>query len=173
MRFGDIYWVPEKYAPLRGIGKHWVVLLFFNKARNIVYYQTLASGIYKIFPSFGLFADEQCQSCTKFKEYELHRLYKNVPATFLDVDSITFLNPNKYSFLRKETFLGFGNKVVKDNYFDFTQKVSSGKYQFQGVLSNFNKRSAITAMSLSSKEISNVEKNEIMDFFRLDQKTHS
>jgi len=163
MRFGDIYWIPMKYAPSRGIGNHWVVLLFSNAADNLIYYQTLSSGIYKIFPSFGLFADGQCKSCTKFRENELYLRYKKVPTTFLDVDAITFLNPNKYSFLNKETYIHV-RRIEKDGYFDFANKISTKKYHFAGTLSKFNKRSAINALS-SSDQISLCEKEEIRNFF--------
>ncbi|MEK7159215.1 MAG: hypothetical protein AAB575_02285 [Patescibacteria group bacterium] len=166
MKFGDIYWIPLKYAPSRGIGKHWVVILFFDKIKNIIYYQTLASAIYKIFPSFGLFADGQCQSCSQFKEFVIYNQCKKTPKVFLDVDTVTFLNPSKYFFLTKETYISYAKRIEKDNYFDFTSKASSGKYQLVGSLSIVNARNTINAMS-SSNQISIKERVEIIEFFRL------
>lgn len=168
MEFGDIFWVPEKFAPFRGVGKHWIVVLFFNKKDNVVYFQTLQSGLHKIFPSFGLFADGQCVSRNSLKEYTLYQMYKRVPSTFLDVDTVTFLNPKKYSsFLTKETYI-FIENVEKDNLFDFFSKVSSRKYQYFGKLTEYNKRNLLNAMASSTK-LSPSEKNNIIEIYR--QKT--
>lgn len=160
MKFGDIYFLP-KFKAKRGIGNHFIVLLFADQETKKVYFQTLESGIYKIFPNFGILNGNKCATCdhSKSKNFRKYLLNKSM---YLDVDRTIFLNFNKYKFLSKETFI-YLQKVEKDNFFSFEQMVKDNSYKYIGSISSVNKKQALVAI-LYSKQISPKEKEVILSF---------
>lgn len=162
--FGDIFWIPKsKQTP--NVASHWVVLLYENSGEKIIYCQTLQSRIFKIFPNFGSLSDLQCRSCSANIKARDYLKYKNNKFLFLDIDTVTFLNFNKYYFLRRETFVCL-KRIEKFNYFDFNDKVSRRIYKFAGTLSDHNKKHSLLAMRASS-ELNLQEKHCMADYYSL------
>ncbi|MCK5320563.1 hypothetical protein KAJ61_04190 [Candidatus Parcubacteria bacterium] len=163
LKYGNVFYIYNHKNP--GIEKHWVVLLYANQDNGVVYFQTLNSGIYKVFPNFGTFKNEFCFNCSSNKKL-LHRhlKYKKNPNLYLDVDLTTFLNYKKYKFLRKETFLCL-KRIEKDNYFDFNYKIKNKAYKHCGKLNDCNRKSSVISIRYSD-EVSKFEINNIYNFYR-------
>lgn len=161
--FGQVYRIP-KLKNNNPVGGHWVVLLYADKNTNKVYYQTLGSRMFKIFPNFGSFKNEHCYNCSTHRHLKEFLKYKSSSRLNLDTDSVEFLNYRKYGYLTKETFLSMKN-VVPDNYFDFESKVDKGIYKCCGSLLDRNKKGALLAARHSSG-LSLADTNGIFDFYK-------
>ncbi len=164
LSFGDIYWIPRKYAPRKTIGDHWGVVLYASESEQLVIIKTLSSRLFWVFFDFGLFVDNQCQSCKSFKEYKIQGIIGNYNKNIkpIDVDCVTFLNHDKYSFLNRSTFLAACD-IFKDNYFDFYTKMQSKKYIFNGSLLSHNKRNFLFNIRYSN-DLSDSERKKILSF---------
>jgi hypothetical protein len=161
--FGQVYRIPRFKHNDPNVAGHWVVLLFADKNSNKIYYQTLGSRMFKIFPNFGSFKNEHCYNCSTHRHLAYYLRYKKNPRLVLDVDVIEFLNYNKYQFLFKETFLCMKDVIKNDIYFDFESKVNKGIYKCHGSLLNQNKKGTLLAMR-NSNGISPFEQSSIINF---------
>jgi len=161
--FGQVYRIPRFKHNNLNVAGHWVVLLFANKNSNKIYYQTLGSRMFKIFPNFGSFKNEYCYNCSTHHQLSDYLRFKKNPWLVLDVDAIEFLNYKKYQFLFKETFLCMKDLIRDDIYFDFESKVNKGIYKYCGSLLNQNKKGTLLAMR-NSIGISQFEQGTIVNF---------
>jgi len=123
---------------------------------NGIYYQATTSRIYKLFPDL-----------LQIKKYEKYRpRSKGQKVTRLDVDFSTILNhqkyQKKYSIFRKDTFISV-EKIVRDNLFDFENKIYSSDYIYKGSLFQNNQNNILTA-SKESIGLSSVEMDRISSF---------
>jgi hypothetical protein len=164
LKFGDIHLL-RKYAPKPALKGHYVVVLHADTTTNIVYFQSLSSRIYNVFPNFGSWKNITCLNCSDgspdFQKWQL----KKVGGNFLDVDTITFLNYRKYpKLISRETYVCL-QKVEKDNLFDFNSKIQGGIYPCKGNLLQQNKKSLLVAMT-SSKQLTRQQMTEMLNFYK-------
>ena len=149
MKFGDIYFLPKLRA-ISGIGGHFVVILFADPKAKVVYYQTLESGIFKVFPNFGILNNNRCATCMHHKKAKAFRKYLSNKSMYLDIDDVIFLNFNKYVFLNKETLICL-QRIEKGNYYMFKQMVTNNIYKYKGSLLKVNKKQALVTILYTSQ----------------------
>ncbi len=171
LEFGNIYFIPKHLHQNKQIAGHFFVLLCTLEDKNEIIYQTLSSRVWRVFPKLNLlFGANSCINCGRDyftrEDYEHHNKYGSYLSP-IDIDNIHFLNYNKYSFLNRETFISFGDRagIVKDNFFEFWNKISDGSYPFYGHLADFNKKSLVLTLEGSSK-IDDICKKEILDYYK-------
>lgn len=163
MKFGDIYLL-KKYSD-KDLNGHYVTVLCVNLNQKQIYFQTLSSRIYKVFPNFGSFTNQHCINCSSHPNLSGWKKVK-FNHSFLDVDTVSFLNFRKYKeILNRETFICL-KKINKDNQYDFESKIEKGVYQYKGNLLTNNQKSILISMN-SSTELSNEEKSSVLDFYKL------
>jgi len=161
-KFGDIYWIPANQHPT--LSNHWVVLLYIDKENKLVYIQSLSSRIYQVFPNFGSFRNIYCPNCSVDNKINSFKKYLTNKSSYVDIDNVTFLNHNKFTFLSKETYISLST-IEKDIYFDFEQKVLKNTYKHCGELARNNAQSSIIALR-TSKKLNEKEVTSIVDFYK-------
>jgi hypothetical protein len=160
IKAGDIYYLPPNMADKRVAG-HNVVVLYANPAEKIVYFQTFQSGIFKIFKNFGILNQNGCANCPTHKKAADFRKYLSKKASYLNIDEVIFLNSENYFFLNRETFVCYKD-LIKNIYFDFEQKVTSGVYRFRASFFDVNVRQTAVAIRYS-RFLSKKDKVSIID----------
>ncbi|MFH0845854.1 MAG: hypothetical protein V1851_00410 [Patescibacteria group bacterium] len=160
--FGDIYWIPANKHPK--LSMHWVVLLCIDKKNKLVFYQSLSSRVYKVFPNFGSFTNTYCPHCSINSNIKSFKKYLTKKSSYIDIDNVIFLNFNKFNFLNKETYIPL-NTIEKDFYFDFKQKVLKNTYKYYGNLARNNAQSSIIALR-TSKRLSEQEVISMVNFYK-------
>jgi hypothetical protein len=159
-KFGDIYWIPLGQHKNQNISNHWVTILCALKERNEIVYQTFGSGFWRVFPILKrLLTANSCHACgDNFFSEEEFEDFKENPRADLDVDCVHFINHRKYQpsikLMRRETFISFGDGdgIVKDNLFDFQERVNGGIYTKEPIsLFRYNQIGVILAVKNSPK----------------------
>lgn len=140
-KFGDIYFIqyPDKNFGKK-IKPHLAVILFCDKKTNRVYYQTLTSRIYKVFPNFGSIANKNCPTCTLSWDENNHTLGSLHP------DESIILDYKKYkNFLNKETFFCL-RRLMDSPGPVFEEEVRQNINKYRGRLSEQNRKNILVAL---------------------------
>ncbi len=141
LEFGSVYWKSGK----KSADNHFIVVLGVDDANNEVWHQHMTSQVQKLF---------------KFPNGQKPRV---------DIDTVTFLNYDKYSYLDRDTCVMLMYGVSKENRKVFEQNIASNVYKLQPALIEHNKRYLILTLKCSTEHsrLSDEERKKIIAHYAL------
>lgn len=143
LEFGTVYFksgITRQGSP----EEHFIVVLAVDEPNKLVWYQTLTSQVHQVF---------------KFPSGKPPRI---------DIDTVAFLNYQKYTYLDRDTCIMMQYGVTKESKSVFKYNIQNGQYKLKGKIIDHNRKSIMLTLKCATEHanLSEAERARIFQHYQ-------